>query len=58
MRQLFDLEDVFRPLSDEQRLAARRERSLPIVEVFHDWLEREQSRQLPKSKLRARSTTC
>jgi hypothetical protein len=42
---------VFRPLSDEQRLAARRERSLPIVEAFHDWLERERAHQLPKSKL-------
>jgi transposase len=52
LRQLFDLEDVFRPLSDEQRLAARREQSLPIVAAFHAWLEREQARQLPKSKLR------
>ena len=51
LRQLFDLEDVFRPLSDEQRLAARREKSLPIVEAFHDWLERERAQQLPKSKL-------
>jgi transposase len=51
LRQLFDLEDVFRPLNDEQRLAARREMSLPIVEAFHDWLERERAHQLPKSKL-------
>lgn len=51
LRQLFDLEDLFRPLSDEQRLAARRETSLPIVEAFHDWLKRERSQQIPKSKL-------
>jgi len=51
LRQLFDLEDLYRPLSDEQRLAARRETSLPIVEAFHDWLEKERAHQLPKSKL-------
>ena len=52
MRQLFDLEDVFRPYSDEQRLAARLAQSQPIVESLQKWLEDEQLRQLPKSKLR------
>ncbi len=51
LRQLFDLEDLYRPLSNEQRLAARRETSRPIVEAFHDWLEKERAHQLPKSKL-------
>jgi transposase len=51
LRQLFDLEDQYRHLSQEQRLAARRERSQPIVEKFHDWLEKERANQLPKSKL-------
>ncbi|MCA9233134.1 MAG: IS66 family transposase [Planctomycetales bacterium] len=52
IRQLFDLEDVFRPYSDEQRLAARLAQSQPIVESLQKWLEDEQLRQLPKSKLR------
>jgi hypothetical protein len=52
MRQLFDLEDVFRPWSDEQRLAGRQERSQPLVERFYDWLQQQRVRQLPKSKLR------
>jgi transposase len=51
-RQLFDLEDLYRESTDAERLAARRERSQPIVAAFHEWLEAEQARQLPKSKLR------
>ena len=39
------------PSSDEVRLAARREKSQPIVEDFHEWLRAERLRQLPKSKL-------
>jgi transposase len=50
-RQLLDLEDMYRPSSAEERLAARREHSQPIVNAFHDWLENERSRQLPKAKL-------
>lgn len=51
LRQLFDLEDLFRPLSPEERLAARQAKSKPIVEEFHNWLQEERSRQLPKAKL-------
>jgi len=50
-RKLFEIEDVYRTSSDEVRLAARREKSKPIVEDFHQWLEAERLRQLPKSKL-------
>ncbi len=50
-RQLFDIEDMYRASGAEERLAARREVSQPIVEAFHDWLENERSRQLPKAKL-------
>ena len=50
-RQLFDIEDRYRQSSDEVRLAARREQSQPIVEDFHEWLQAERLRQLPKSKL-------
>ncbi len=50
-RQLFDLEDAFRSLSPDERLAARQVRSRPIVTAFHDWLLQESARQFPKSKL-------
>jgi len=50
-RQLFDIEDRYRQSSDDVRLAARREQSRPLVTGFHEWLEAERLRQLPKSKL-------
>jgi hypothetical protein len=50
-QKLFDLEDQHRRSSDEARLAARREKSRPIVEEFHEWLLAQRLRQLPKSKL-------
>lgn len=50
-RKLFDIEDQYRTCDDESRLAARLAKSKPIVESFHDWLQWERSRQLPKSKL-------
>ncbi len=52
IRQLFDLEDMYREAINEQRLAARQARSKLIVEAFHEWLLEEWSRQLPKSKMR------
>jgi hypothetical protein len=51
MRQLFDIEDLYRTSSDQQRLAGRLEKSQPIVEAFYDWLQQERVRQLPKAKL-------
>jgi transposase len=51
-RQLFDLEDLYRQSSDEERLAARQDQSQPIVHAFHEWLQSEYSRQMPKAKLR------
>jgi len=36
---------------EDARLAARQEKSQPIVESFHQWLQDERLRQLPKSKL-------
>ena len=50
-QRLFDLEDLHRRSSDEARLAARREKSRPIVEEFHEWLLAQRLQQLPKSKL-------
>ena len=52
-RQLFDIEDKYRESSEELRLAARQEHSQPLVEAFHEWLQTEGARQLPKSKLMA-----
>lgn len=52
LRKLFDLEDQYRDCSAEERFAARKKCSRPIVDKFHEWLENEQTRQLPKSKLR------
>lgn len=50
-RQLFDIEDLHRQSSDEERLAARRAKSKRIVEEFYEWLRAQRLRQLPKSKL-------
>ena len=50
-RRLFDIEDRYRSSCDQERLAARQELSQPIVESFHQWLESQRLRQLPKSKL-------
>lgn len=49
--QLFDIEDVYRESSAEERLAGRQAHSKPIVDAFYDWLQAERSRQLPKAKL-------
>jgi hypothetical protein len=43
---------MYREASDQLRYAARQAMSKPIVEAFGRWLLQEQSRQLPKSKLR------
>ena len=51
IRQLLDLEDLYRESSDQERLAARQAKSKPIVEAFHAWLLAERSRQIPKAKL-------
>lgn len=50
-RQLFDMEDHFHQLNNEQRLQARREKVQPLVEDFHQWLEHQHHGQLPKAKL-------
>ena len=51
IQQLLDIEDIYRERNAEERLTARREHSQPIVAAFHDWLQEERSRQLPKAKL-------
>lgn len=49
--KLFDIEDRYRASADDLRCAARQELSQPIVAAFHDWLQAERIRQLPKAKL-------
>jgi hypothetical protein len=50
-RKLFDIENLYCQNSNEERLAARREKSQPIVEEFHEWLWAERMRQIPKMKM-------
>jgi transposase len=50
-RKLFDIENLYCQNSNEERLAARREKSQPIVEEFHEWLWAERMRQVPKMKM-------
>ena len=50
-RKLFDIEGLYGQSSDEARLAARREKSQPIVEEFREWLWTERQDQIPKAKL-------
>jgi transposase len=50
-RRLFDIEDLCRNCSDEERLAERLEKSQPLVDAFHQWMQDERTRQLPKAKL-------
>lgn len=52
-QQLFAIEEKYRISTVEQRLAARQQKSQPIVEAFRQWLWDERMRQLPKSKLAA-----
>src|SRR5262245_1881551 len=48
--QLYDVEDEIRGRSDEERLAARQERSLPVLQRLEECLREQQGRALPKSQ--------
>src|SRR5262249_2016151 len=48
--QLYDVEDEIRGRSDEERLAARQERSLPVLKRLGEYLREQQGRALPKSQ--------
>ena len=50
-QRLFNIEDKYRTSTEQERLAARLEKSRPLVEAFHQWMLDESTRQLPKSKL-------
>jgi transposase len=48
--QLYDDEDEVRGRSDQERLAARQERSLPVLKRLGEYLREQQGRALPKSQ--------
>jgi hypothetical protein len=52
-RELFDIEEECSDLNEEDRLAVRRERSLPLLERFKSWLDEQAGdhRVLPKSAI-------
>jgi transposase len=50
-RQLYELERQAKDFSESQRLQMRRDLSVPILDKFHAWIEKEQSEVLPKSPM-------
>jgi hypothetical protein len=48
--QLYDVEDEVRGRGDAERLAARQERSLPVLKRLGEYLREQQGRALPKSQ--------
>ena len=58
IKRLFDIEDALSDATPEDRLAARNERSRPIVEDFKLWLDKESKLALPKSKIGEAITYC
>ena len=48
---LFRIERELKDATSEQRLAARQERSKPVVDCFKKWLDRQAIKVLPKSTL-------
>ncbi len=48
--QLYDVEDEVRGRSDQERLAARQERSLPVLKRLEEYLRKQQALALPKSQ--------
>jgi transposase len=50
-RQLYELERQAKDFSEAQRLQMRQELSLPILQTFHGWIEKEYPAVLPKSPM-------
>jgi transposase len=48
--QLYDVEDEVRCRGDQERLAARQERSLPVLKRIETYLREQKGRALPKSQ--------
>ena len=51
IKRLYKIEKEFRDATPDERLAARNERSRPIVDDIKAWLESESKLALPKSKI-------
>jgi transposase len=49
--QLFAIERALREATAEERLAARREQSQPLLDRYYAWLRQQKSRTMPKSLL-------
>ena len=58
IKKLFEIERELRDATPEDRLAARNERSRPIVDEFKAWFESESKLALPKSALGKAFTYC
>jgi hypothetical protein len=50
-RQLYELERGAKDFSDAQRLQMRQDLAVPILEQFHQWLEAQRPKVLPKSPM-------
>jgi transposase len=48
---LFALERSYAGMTPDERLAARREKSLPVLEAYHEWLLAKKKSALPASKI-------
>jgi hypothetical protein len=51
IQRLYDVEDEAALLSSAERLTLRQEKSVPILNEFHRWLEEQQAEVLPQSPL-------
>ncbi len=50
-RQLYELERQAKDFSESQRCQMRQDLSLPILETFHSWIDKEYPEVLPKSPM-------
>jgi transposase len=53
VRRLYDVEDEAKGLSSAERLRLRQEKSVPLLESFHQWLLAQKAQVLPKSPIAA-----
>lgn len=53
VRKLYDVEDEAKKLSAAERRQLRQEKSVPLLETFHQWLLAQKAQVLPKSPIAA-----
>jgi transposase len=51
VRRLYDVEDEAKKLTSAERLQLRQEKSVPLLESFHQWLVAQKAQVLPKSPI-------